>query len=359
MVTLLKGSFGWLSISPELHFLMIHAQDFLERWSSIGLYGEQGLEAWHGRYNQGVVKCAAATELERAAALMRSMALAREAGADVLGRYAPKRKPAAAGARIAKKIGDKRRRENKPPMPVCGAKAVNAAKKRKKWAAGVSKEAATTVSAPLARTSGPMHDWKKNEASFAATKVPPCVRQKHERKKGQHAKTEPELCPIPSRTQDTARHFCIQNRSGGLGAPCNATRSFLHAGQSNSSALRPNTLIDCASEHARHLDDHTQAPSSLWRLPMLRLAQVKHINTQRGETNRSTVRLHQHRNTYAHLPQAFAAWHDARARKLTPLHTCVSITLCTKTHARCWASCTAGATFSEALPMYIWVKSGR
>jgi len=74
--------------------------------------------------------------------------------ADVLGRYAPKRTPEAAGARTAKKIGDKRRRENKPPVPVCGAEAVKAAKKQKKWAAGVSKEAASTVRAHLARISG-------------------------------------------------------------------------------------------------------------------------------------------------------------------------------------------------------------
>jgi len=85
---------------------------------------------------------------------MRSMALAMEAEADVLERYAPKRKPAEAGARKAKKASDKRRRENKPPMPVCGAEAVKAAKKRKKWAKGVSKEAVTTIRAHMARTSG-------------------------------------------------------------------------------------------------------------------------------------------------------------------------------------------------------------
>jgi len=154
MVTLLKGSFEWLSISPKLHILVFHAPEILERSDSIGLYGEQGLAAWHGRYNQGAVKCRVATELGRAAAFMRSMALERKAGADVLGRYAPKRKRAVAGARISKKIGDKRRRENKPPMPVCGAEAVKAAKKRTKWSAGVSKEEATTVSAHLARISG-------------------------------------------------------------------------------------------------------------------------------------------------------------------------------------------------------------
>jgi len=29
---------------------MCHALDVLESFRSIGLYGEQGLEAWHGRY---------------------------------------------------------------------------------------------------------------------------------------------------------------------------------------------------------------------------------------------------------------------------------------------------------------------
>jgi len=45
MVTLLKGSFPWLSISPKLHILMFHVPDSLDAFGSIGLYGEQGLEA--------------------------------------------------------------------------------------------------------------------------------------------------------------------------------------------------------------------------------------------------------------------------------------------------------------------------
>jgi len=112
MVTLLKGNFGWLSISPKLHILMSHAPDFLERWGSIGLYGEQGLEAWHGRYGQGAVNCPGETEVQRETSFMRSMALAREAGAEVLARYAVKRKRSAVGVHEATKAGDKRRREN-------------------------------------------------------------------------------------------------------------------------------------------------------------------------------------------------------------------------------------------------------
>jgi len=119
-----------------------------------------------------------------------------------------------------------------------------------------------------------------NEACFAATKVPPCVTNNYERERFSHAKTEPELCPIPSRSHDKARQFCIQNRSGCLGAPYNATSSFLHATQSHSSALSPNSWIDSPSDHFGHLDEHMYASSSLWRLPMLRMAQVRHINTQ-------------------------------------------------------------------------------
>ena len=128
MVTLLKGSFGWFSISPKFHILVFHASDFLEMWGSIGLYGEQGLEAWHWLYGQSAVKFPGATELERAAGLMRAMALAREAGLEVLARYVASRRPAAAGALSATKATDKRRRENKPPLLLCAAESAKAVK---------------------------------------------------------------------------------------------------------------------------------------------------------------------------------------------------------------------------------------
>ena len=86
MVTLLKGSFPWLSISRKLHILMIHAPDFLDAFGSVWLYWEQGLEGWHGRYGQHAARYPGATSLERAAACMRAMALAREAGPDGLTR---------------------------------------------------------------------------------------------------------------------------------------------------------------------------------------------------------------------------------------------------------------------------------
>jgi len=149
MVCLLKSSFPKLSISPKLHILMCHAPDFLEGFGSIGLYGEQELEAWHGCYGQNAVKYPGATELERAARFMRAMALAREAGSDVLARYSPSRRPAVASARKAVQVGDKRRRENKQKLPPCAAEMQKAAKKRKQWAVGIAREAGTTVGAHL------------------------------------------------------------------------------------------------------------------------------------------------------------------------------------------------------------------
>jgi len=109
------------------------------------LYGEQVLEEWHGRYGQNAVNYPGATELERAAAFMRAMALAREAGADVLARHSPKGRPSKTGARKATKVGDKRRRENKPEQPVYHAETLKAIKKRKHWATGVARESATTI----------------------------------------------------------------------------------------------------------------------------------------------------------------------------------------------------------------------
>jgi len=118
MVRFLKGSFPCVSISPKLHILMCHAPEFLESFGSIGRYVEQGLEAWHGCYGQSNIKYAGAAELERAAAFMRAKALARAAGADALARYSQRRKPLVPGARMARKVSDKRRPENKPQLPI-------------------------------------------------------------------------------------------------------------------------------------------------------------------------------------------------------------------------------------------------
>jgi len=118
-VARLKHSFGWLNVSPNLHLLLAHAPDFLDEFGSIGLYGERGLEAWHGRFGQTAPLYPDETDLASAAALVRAMALAGDASLAGLDRLNPKRASAADGAHKATKAGDKRLRANKPALPVC------------------------------------------------------------------------------------------------------------------------------------------------------------------------------------------------------------------------------------------------
>jgi len=91
MVTLLKGSIGWLSISPKMHILLFHSPDVLELWDRQHqpVWGE-GAGSMASPFRSGAVKYPVSTELERAAEFMRSMTLARESGADVLAFHATK-----------------------------------------------------------------------------------------------------------------------------------------------------------------------------------------------------------------------------------------------------------------------------
>jgi len=151
LVTHLKRSFPWMNISPKLHLLLCHAADFMHRYGSIGMYGEQAIEAWHGRYGQSARKYSLGSELASAAAFMRAMALAREACELDLASYGSTRKPAALGARKSTKVGDKRLRQNREEVPVCAAKEEKARKDRKKWADDLHEAAADTISAHVRR----------------------------------------------------------------------------------------------------------------------------------------------------------------------------------------------------------------
>lgn len=103
-VTHLKRAFPWLNIFPKLHLLLYHAAEFMQRYGSIGMYGEQAIEAWHGRYCRSARQHSLGYEIASAAAVQRAMALAREASESYLARYGPTRKPAALGARNASKV---------------------------------------------------------------------------------------------------------------------------------------------------------------------------------------------------------------------------------------------------------------
>jgi len=107
----LKRSFPWVSIWPKLHILVHHAPDILDLFGSIGLYGEQSIEAWHGFFTQNAAKYAVETEVGACANFVRAMAVAREASDAIFSTDAST--PAEEGARTAKKAGDGRRRVKK------------------------------------------------------------------------------------------------------------------------------------------------------------------------------------------------------------------------------------------------------
>jgi len=145
VVTHLKTRFPWLYVSPKPHTLLCHAAEFLQLFGSIGLYGEQGLKAWHGTYNHARERYPAPTEAERAAGLVRAMGIARDASPAVLHRNPPRRKPAQSGARRAAKVGDKRRRDNKLVVEETESLKDKAKRERERWAGNLWVDEARTI----------------------------------------------------------------------------------------------------------------------------------------------------------------------------------------------------------------------
>jgi len=145
----MKRSFPWVKASPKLHILMYNAPDFLDRFGSIGLYGEQSIEAWHGYYTQNATNYAAGTEVEACANLVRAMAVSREASDSHL--IMPMRKPAKDGARRARKSRDGRKRENKGGSGECRATREKSVKEGRMWARNLFEVGDRTVETFLTR----------------------------------------------------------------------------------------------------------------------------------------------------------------------------------------------------------------
>ena len=104
---LLRSSFEWARITPKLHILACHAADWLDRYGSLGLFAEQGLEAWHGYFNQNSTVFAADSFLESCVRLVKRAAVSRGPG-DSAFNLGKRRAPAPANARCAKRPSDMR-----------------------------------------------------------------------------------------------------------------------------------------------------------------------------------------------------------------------------------------------------------
>jgi len=105
----LKAGFAWFSVTPKMHALCCHATAFLWRFDSLGSYSEQGLEALLGRFNQDAARYMSATFLGSYEAFFKASAAGGPPGSSAHDNL-PKRSPAAPGARVANKPGDKRTR---------------------------------------------------------------------------------------------------------------------------------------------------------------------------------------------------------------------------------------------------------
>jgi len=110
----LRAAFPWFTVTPKLHTLCCHAPDFLDFFGSLGRYSEQGLEAWHGHFNQTAAGHPADSFLATCVSYVKRSAVSR-APRDAAHNRGAKRSPAKAGpgARDAKRLDDKRTRTGK------------------------------------------------------------------------------------------------------------------------------------------------------------------------------------------------------------------------------------------------------
>jgi len=104
----LSAAFPWFTVTPQLQTLCCHAPDFLDFFGSLGRFSEQGLEAWHGHFNQTAAGHLADSFLANCVSYVKRSAVSRAPG-DAAHNRGAKRSPAKAGpgARDAKRPDDK------------------------------------------------------------------------------------------------------------------------------------------------------------------------------------------------------------------------------------------------------------
>jgi len=149
----LKAAFAWFGVNHKMHALCCHATAFLWRFGSLGRYCKQGLEALRGRFNQDAARYTSATLLGSCEAFVKASAVGGPPGS-AAHENLPKRSPAAPGARVAKRPGDKRTRAYKERAGLAPASAACRARAEADmtaWVEGVARAAATKISAHQAR----------------------------------------------------------------------------------------------------------------------------------------------------------------------------------------------------------------
>lgn len=149
----LQAAFQWLSTTPKLHALTHHAPAFLQRFGSLGSYGEQALEAWHGWFNNAQDRCTADSFLGTCRRFMLQAALECQPTADEALDKGQHRR-SSAGSHVATRPGDKRLRVNK-----VGERQTIAGREKEldemlTWAHGRVAQSAVAVRAHQARLAG-------------------------------------------------------------------------------------------------------------------------------------------------------------------------------------------------------------
>ena len=124
----------WLSVTPKLYAIALHALALFWRFGSLGAYGEQALQAWHGFFIYAQVRCTANSFLGACKRLVEQAALQGQPVAslkldDGQRRGASKTK----GARLASRPGDGRFRGSKDAQRSTVARTSRAEKEMCLW----------------------------------------------------------------------------------------------------------------------------------------------------------------------------------------------------------------------------------
>lgn len=151
----LQDSFEWARITAKLHVLCCHAPGFLRQFGSLGRYGEQGLEALHGRFNRDAALSQAPTFLGQCRDFVKRSVIGGAPG-DAAHNHGERRRPAAAGARSATRKDDRRLRDTTATAgssPVSAACQEKAELEMEKWAGNLTTQATTRIRRHLQRVS--------------------------------------------------------------------------------------------------------------------------------------------------------------------------------------------------------------